>query len=610
MTGRGRHTSSSALALRAADDAPDGSWIIDTPGIRSFGLAHVEPDTDLDGVPRPGRGHRGLPARLHARRRRAGVRRWTSAVAAGTRGPGRPGRLASLRRLLGATRRRRSPGARQRSSRRALARPGLAASPAAVAWAMSQRRLELHRRPAPGPRPGRRRGLPDHGPLQGAGPAGGDQARPHARSPTPTRPSRRPSARTLSRRAAARRRPRRGVRQTGHGPRRWVIDPIDGTKNFVRGVPVWATLIALVDDDEVGGRRRRPRRRWQALVGGQGRRRLHRPSLDAATRLQVSDVARLEDASLSYSASPAGRSAGSLDDFLALPTPCWRTRAYGDFWSYMLVAEGAVDIAAEPELELYDMAALVADRHARPAAASPPWTAGRPRRRQRAGHQRPAARLRPGDPERHPRRGLTSPRQFAVPAPAVPYLAMTKNQGRRRRPGARALAGAAAVALACTGLAGCAGPSLPGPPPDRRPRTTPASRWCWRRSASSRTWSARLAATGWRSSPSPSPVRRSTATNPPPRTWPRSTRRTWCWTTGWGWSAGSNASSATSTPRTRCSPRAWSRSPSPPAPTPARPTPTHGCHPSRPASTSPTPKRRLRPSAPRTPGTSPSARMP
>src|SRR6476660_6129129 len=145
---------------------------------------------------------------------------------------------------------------------------------------------------------------------------------------------------------------------TGHSQRRWVIDPIDGTKNFVRGVPVWATLISLVVDEEVVlGVVSAPQlqRRWWASSGGgawTGR------SLLKATRCQVSDVRRLEDASLSYSSLRGWDERGRLDDFLSLMRRCWRSRAYGDFWSHMLVAEGAVDVAAEPELERYDMAAL------------------------------------------------------------------------------------------------------------------------------------------------------------------------------------------------------------------------------------------------------------
>ncbi|GAB2766511.1 histidinol-phosphatase [Nocardioides salsibiostraticola] len=145
---------------------------------------------------------------------------------------------------------------------------------------------------------------------------------------------------------------------TGNSQRRWIVDPIDGTKNFVRGVPVWATLISLaVDDEVVLGVVSAPQlhRRWWASVGNgawTGR------SLHKATRCQVSDVRRLEDASLSYASLTGWDERGRLEDFWSLMRRCWRTRAYGDFWSYMLLAEGAVDLVAEPELEVYDMAAL------------------------------------------------------------------------------------------------------------------------------------------------------------------------------------------------------------------------------------------------------------
>ncbi len=146
---------------------------------------------------------------------------------------------------------------------------------------------------------------------------------------------------------------------TGHGNRKWIIDPIDGTKNYVRGVPVWATLMALVEDDEVVvGLVSAPalNRRWWAAKGTgawTGR------SLAGARRMRVSSVAAVEDASLSHSEISEWTEAGLRDRFLDLSEKVWRTRAYGDFWSYMLVAEGAVDIAAEPQLEVYDMAALV-----------------------------------------------------------------------------------------------------------------------------------------------------------------------------------------------------------------------------------------------------------
>ena len=146
---------------------------------------------------------------------------------------------------------------------------------------------------------------------------------------------------------------------TGHGPRRWVIDPIDGTKNFVRGVPVWATLIALVDEGmPVVGLVSAPalgRRWWAALGSGAWAGR----SLTSAKQIHVSQVSRLEDASISCSSWTSWGAVGRQDEVLDLARACWRERAYGDFWSYMLLAEGAVDIAAEPELGLHDMAALV-----------------------------------------------------------------------------------------------------------------------------------------------------------------------------------------------------------------------------------------------------------
>jgi len=145
---------------------------------------------------------------------------------------------------------------------------------------------------------------------------------------------------------------------TGHGPRRWVIDPIDGTKSYVRGVPVWATLIALMDGEEsVLGVVSAPAlgRRWWAAVGTgawTGR------SLSAATPCHVSAVTQLADASLSYSSLTGWDELDRLPGFLELTRRVSRTRAYGDFWSHMLVAEGAVDLACEPEVSLWDLAAV------------------------------------------------------------------------------------------------------------------------------------------------------------------------------------------------------------------------------------------------------------
>jgi histidinol-phosphatase len=144
---------------------------------------------------------------------------------------------------------------------------------------------------------------------------------------------------------------------TAETGRRWVIDPIDGTKNFVRGVPVWATLIALMDGaDVLLGIASAPAlaHRWWA---GRGMGSWTSRGGGSPRRIQVSGVSDLADASFSYSGlGDWGDRAGSFQD---LSRSVWRTRAYGDFWSHMLVAEGAVDISAEPEVSIWDVAALV-----------------------------------------------------------------------------------------------------------------------------------------------------------------------------------------------------------------------------------------------------------
>lgn len=143
-------------------------------------------------------------------------------------------------------------------------------------------------------------------------------------------------------------------------PRRWVIDPIDGTKNFVRGVPVWATLIALQDvasGESVVGVVSAPAlgRRWWAARGSGA----FVSFAGTERRLGVSAVSVLADASLAYSDRGEWAAAGRAGQFEQVLDQCWRTRGYGDFWSYMLLAEGAVDIAGEPELSLWDVAALI-----------------------------------------------------------------------------------------------------------------------------------------------------------------------------------------------------------------------------------------------------------
>lgn len=145
------------------------------------------------------------------------------------------------------------------------------------------------------------------------------------------------------------------------GPiRQWILDPIDGTKNYVRGVPVWATLIALtINTEPVVGVVSAPAlsRRWWA-ARGHGAHVLD-PRSPQPRALRVSGVSALGDASFSYSDHHGWAERGALESLTTLTAGTWRQRAYGDFWSHMMVAEGVVDIAAEPQLESYDMAALL-----------------------------------------------------------------------------------------------------------------------------------------------------------------------------------------------------------------------------------------------------------
>jgi histidinol-phosphatase len=137
--------------------------------------------------------------------------------------------------------------------------------------------------------------------------------------------------------------------------RQWVLDPIDGTKNFVRGIPVWCTLIALLSDGvPTVGVVSAPAlgRRWWAAAGLGAF-----MSFAGATRqITVSGVADLGSASVSYSDLVGWEE--RRDRFLGLLDDAWRVRAYGDFWSYCLLAEGAIDITAEPEVKLWDLAPL------------------------------------------------------------------------------------------------------------------------------------------------------------------------------------------------------------------------------------------------------------
>jgi histidinol-phosphatase len=136
------------------------------------------------------------------------------------------------------------------------------------------------------------------------------------------------------------------------GGARWILDPIDGTKNYLRGLPVWATLIALEREGRVEvGVVSAPAlaRRWWAARGD--------GAFVNGRRIRVSKVADLSDAVLSYASLTSWEQHGLGEQFLTLARSCWRTRGFGDFWSHMLVAEGAADVAVEPEVELWDLAA-------------------------------------------------------------------------------------------------------------------------------------------------------------------------------------------------------------------------------------------------------------
>jgi histidinol-phosphatase len=160
----------------------------------------------------------------------------------------------------------------------------------------------------------------------------------------------------------------------GSSGRYWVIDPIDGTKNFMRGVPTWATLIALVQVDAAGneevvvGIASAPAlaRRWAAAKGHGATVRFNSGNNDELAedfestslekKISVSKVSTLTDASISYSDFVGW--GDRLEPFQKMLANAWRTRGIGDFWSHMLVAEGAVDVAIEPSLAVWDMAAL------------------------------------------------------------------------------------------------------------------------------------------------------------------------------------------------------------------------------------------------------------
>ncbi|HEY5173178.1 MAG TPA: inositol monophosphatase family protein [Acidimicrobiia bacterium] len=141
-----------------------------------------------------------------------------------------------------------------------------------------------------------------------------------------------------------------------NAPYRWIIDPIDGTKSYVRGVPIWATLIGLERAGElIVGVASAPAlgMRWWA---GRGM-----GAFRDGERLGVSSVATLADAHLSFAWDTEERyhADGVGERLIALSHRCWRTRGIGDFWQHLLVAEGAFDVAIDPVVSPWDIAALI-----------------------------------------------------------------------------------------------------------------------------------------------------------------------------------------------------------------------------------------------------------
>jgi len=144
--------------------------------------------------------------------------------------------------------------------------------------------------------------------------------------------------------------------EPGDGETRWIIDPIDGTHNLVRGIPVFATLLAVERAGElVAAAVSAPAlaRRWWAWRGGGA----YLRDLLGARQIRVSEVQRLEEAQLVWSGLRGMHRAGRLEALRRLAATAWRDRGFGDFWGYMLVAEGAAEAMLEIGPTLWDLAA-------------------------------------------------------------------------------------------------------------------------------------------------------------------------------------------------------------------------------------------------------------
>jgi histidinol-phosphatase len=144
-----------------------------------------------------------------------------------------------------------------------------------------------------------------------------------------------------------------GGGETKGGAALWVIDPIDGTRNYVRGIPIWATLIALERDGEllaaVASAPALGHRWWASRSGG---------AFADGSAIRVSGIRRVEDATFCYTSARSFAEAGLGEPFLDLAARCWVERGFGDFWMHMLVAEGAADVAVDASLQRWDVAAV------------------------------------------------------------------------------------------------------------------------------------------------------------------------------------------------------------------------------------------------------------
>jgi histidinol-phosphatase len=146
---------------------------------------------------------------------------------------------------------------------------------------------------------------------------------------------------------------------SGDAARQWIIDPIDGTSNYLKGIPMWATLIALsIDGVPRVGVVSQPAigRRWWAATGLGA---WTNTSDAAARRLAVSAVDDVARASVSFQSIAQWDEAGRTDALLRLSRAVWRDRGYGDAWPYMLLAEGRLELVAEFDVKEYDIAAHV-----------------------------------------------------------------------------------------------------------------------------------------------------------------------------------------------------------------------------------------------------------